>query len=121
MPIRAREATRTEITRFHTERYHDQIEIESHYRGGDGGEMAPFSLGGYNIAALSVGGVLVATEAVLRGDVSNAYCLVRPPGHHAEADRGRGFCLFNNIALAAMHARVIDPSVKRIAIVDYGL
>jgi acetoin utilization deacetylase AcuC-like enzyme len=119
-PVRARPASKEEITRFHTERYHDQIEQDSQNRGGDGGELAPFSHGGYDIASLSAGGVLAATEAVLKGDVENAYCLVRPPGHHAEADRGRGFCLFNNVALAALHARTMDAGVQRIAIVDYG-
>lgn len=118
--IRARPAGRDEITRFHTERYHDQIQHDSNHNGGDGGELAPFSRGGYEIACLSAGGVIAATEAVVRGDVDNAYCLVRPPGHHAEADRGRGFCIFNNIAIAALHARSFSSSVRRIAIVDYG-
>ena len=118
--IRARPATKEEITKFHTERYHDQIKRDSDANGGEGGELAPFSKRGYEIACLSAGGVIAATEAVIRGDVDNAYCLVRPPGHHAEADRGRGFCIFNNIAIAALHARTLGPAYQRIAIVDYG-
>jgi acetoin utilization deacetylase AcuC-like enzyme len=118
--VRGRPASQEEIMRFHTQRYHDQIKHDSARNGGDGGELAPFSRGGYEIACLSAGGVIAATEAVIRGDVDNAYCLVRPPGHHAEADRGRGFCIFNNIAIAALHARTLSPSVRRIAIVDYG-
>jgi acetoin utilization deacetylase AcuC-like enzyme len=82
-------------------------------------------LGGYEIAALSAGGVLKAVEAVIAGEVDNAYCLVRPPGHHAERDRGMGFCLFNNIALGALHARTLKTktglSVQRIAIIDYDV
>lgn len=120
VPVRARPATKEEITRFHTQRYHDKIVYDSDRNGGDGGELAPFAHGGYEIAALSAGGVISATEAVLNGTIDNAYCLVRPPGHHAEADRGMGFCIFNNIAIAALHARVVNPSVKKIAIVDYG-
>ncbi len=98
-PVKARKATKEEITRFHTTDYHDRIQEESSRNGGDGGDLAPFSTGGYDIAALSAGGVLRAVEAVVGGEVDNAYCLVRPPGHHAERDRGMGFCLFNNVAL----------------------
>ena len=118
--IRARPATQEEITRFHTVRYHDQIKYDSDRNGGNGGELAPFSSGGYQIACLSAGGVIAATESVIRGEVDNAYCLVRPPGHHAEADRGRGFCIFNNIAIAALHARTVNSFTQRIAIVDFG-
>lgn len=64
------------------------------------------------------GAVIEAVDAVLDKRVRNAYCLVRPPGHHAEADRGRGFCLFNNVALAALHA-MEARGLKRVAIVDY--
>ena len=52
--------------------------------------------------------------------ITNAYCLVRPPGHHAERDRGMGFCLFNNVALGALHAQA-KHGVKRMAIVDYDV
>ena len=121
VPIKARVASEQEVTRFHTQRYHDQIQHDSLRNGGDGGELAPFSRGGYGIACLSAGGVLAATEAVLEGKVENAYCLVRPPGHHAEADRGRGFCIFNNVAIAALHARTLGHAAQRIAIVDYGM
>lgn len=118
--VRARPATEDEIIRFHTRRYVEQIKYDSDRNGGDGGEIAPFSRGGYEIASLSAGGLIAATEAVVRGEIDNAYCLVRPPGHHAEADRGRGFCIFSNVAIAALHARTLGPSTQRIAIVDYG-
>ena len=57
---------------------------------------------------------------MLDGTVDNAYALVRPPGHHATRDRGMGFCLFNNVAIAALHARVA-AGVERIAIVDWDV
>ena len=61
-------------------------------------------------------------DAVLAGAVDNAYCLIRPPGHHAERDRGRGFCVFNNIALTALYAKTAAPArVRRIAIVDFDV
>ena len=119
--VAARTATRSELCRFHTESYHDRIVAESLHRGGDGGDVAQFGAGGYEIAALSAGGVLAAVEAVVQGRIDNAYCLVRPPGHHALADVGMGFCLFNNIALAAMHARTLGTGIRKIAIVDYDV
>ncbi len=61
--------------------------------------------GSYEIAALSAGGVMAATDAVMSGAVDNAYALVRPPGHHAQAGTGMGYCVFANIALAVKHAR----------------
>ena len=120
--IKARIATKEEICRFHTAEYHDRIALESKsLRGGDGGELAPFAFGGYNIACLSVGGLLRAVEEVVTGGLDNAYCLVRPPGHHAVADKGMGFCIFNNIALGALHAKTLGAGIKKIAIVDYDV
>jgi acetoin utilization deacetylase AcuC-like enzyme len=89
--------------------------------GGSAGHVANFAPGGYDIALLSAGGVLASVEAVLRNDIDNAYCLVRPPGHHAEADRGMGFCIFNNIVIAALHARHLTNPNYRIAIIDYDV
>eukprot|EP01038_Epipyxis_sp_PR26KG_P004337 gene4337-6139_t len=120
--IQARKATKSEIIRFHTEEYHDSIVESSFHTGGDGGEMAPFAKGGYEIAALSVGGLLVAVEEILKKKIDNAYCLVRPPGHHAERNKGMGFCIFNNIALAALHARSLtEYNIKRVAVIDYDV
>ncbi len=71
----------------------------------------------YEIALLAAGGVLAAADAVMAGRVTNAFCAVRPPGHHAERDRSMGFCLFNNVAIAAQY--LIDRhGLKRVAIVD---
>jgi acetoin utilization deacetylase AcuC-like enzyme len=115
-----RAATKEEITRFHTSAYHDRIVSESKRDGGgDGGELARFAQGGYEIAALSAGGILTAIEAIHAGKIRNAYCLVRPPGHHAIKDKGMGFCIFNNIALGALHAKTLG--MKRVAIVDYDV
>jgi acetoin utilization deacetylase AcuC-like enzyme len=59
----------------------------------------------YAVAMYAAGGALSAVDAVIAGDVKNAFCSVRPPGHHATRDRGMGFCLFNNAAIAARYAQ----------------
>jgi acetoin utilization deacetylase AcuC-like enzyme len=68
------------------------------------GDESAFAPGGFEVAALSAGAALTATEAVLSGDVAAAYALSRPPGHHATRATGGGFCLFNNVAVSALHA-----------------
>jgi acetoin utilization deacetylase AcuC-like enzyme len=74
----------------------------------------------YETARLAVGAVIAAADAVLDGAVSSAFALVRPPGHHAERDRAMGFCLFNNVALAAEHL-VRRRGLGRILIADWDL
>ncbi|HID94723.1 MAG TPA: histone deacetylase [Candidatus Latescibacteria bacterium] len=74
----------------------------------------------YHIALMAVGGVLSAIDAVMAGEVKNAFCAVRPPGHHAEADRAMGFCLFNNVAIAARYLQV-NYQIERILIVDWDV
>jgi acetoin utilization deacetylase AcuC-like enzyme len=88
--------------------------------GGDAGELTPFGPGSYEIALLAAGGCMTAIDAVLDGKVDNAYALVRPPGHHAERDLGRGFCIFGNTALTAAHARQAR-GLERVAIVDWDV
>jgi acetoin utilization deacetylase AcuC-like enzyme len=68
-------------------------------------------------ARLAAGGVITCTQAVLNGDAKNAFAIVRPPGHHAEPDRSMGFCIFNNVAIAARHA--LTQGLERVAIIDY--
>ena len=72
------------------------------------------------VALLGVGGVMNAVDAVVRGQVKNAFCLVRPPGHHATAQAGMGFCIFNNVALAARHAQQ-RLDIRRVLIVDWDV
>jgi acetoin utilization deacetylase AcuC-like enzyme len=118
--LRPRPATEAELRRFHTGAYVARIQQLSAVGGGDAGEHTPFAGGGYEIASLSAGGCLTAVEAVIDGRVRNAYALVRPPGHHAERDKGRGFCIFGNVAIAALHAREA-LGLERVAIVDWDV
>jgi len=71
-------------------------------------------------ALRAVGGICDAVDAVLNGEVRNAFCAVRPPGHHAETSAAMGFCLFNNVAIAAEHARA-KHGLERVAVVDFDV
>ncbi|MCC1492074.1 histone deacetylase family protein [Cognatishimia sp. F0-27] len=79
--------------------------------------MSPGSL---KAAMRGVGAVLKATDMVLGGDVANAFCAMRPPGHHAESETPMGFCLFGNAALAAKHA-LDHHGLSRVAVVDFDV
>lgn len=74
----------------------------------------------WNAALLAAGGAIAACKAVLDGEVDNAFSAMRPPGHHAESDRAMGFCLFNNVAVAARWLREVR-GVKRVAILDWDV
>jgi acetoin utilization deacetylase AcuC-like enzyme len=71
-------------------------------------------------ASHAAGAVCFAVDAVMRGAAANAFCAVRPPGHHAEGDRAMGFCLFNNAAIGARHAQRVHGAA-RVAIVDWDV
>ncbi|MBI2909761.1 MAG: histone deacetylase [Chloroflexi bacterium] len=74
----------------------------------------------YNVALHAVGGALQGVDLVMRGDLDNAFALVRPPGHHATRHQAMGFCLFNNIAIAARHA-LSEHKLERVLIVDFDV
>ncbi len=118
--LKPRPATEDEILRLHTKEYVERIKRLSSGAGGEAGEETPFGRGSFEIALLAAGGCITAVDSVLDGKVDNAYALVRPPGHHAERDQGRGFCIFGNTALAAMHAREAR-GLSRVAIVDWDV
>ena len=78
------------------------------------------SPGSGEAALRAAGGVCAAVDAVVAGEASNAFCAVRPPGHHAERARAMGFCLFNNVAIAAEQARRVH-GLGRVAVVDFDV
>ncbi|MGO2009496.1 class II histone deacetylase [Vreelandella alkaliphila] len=109
-----------DLLRFHTPRYLQMLADADASGGGNGGDCAPFTPGSWAAARHSAGLAVAAVEDVALGHVDNAYALCRPPGHHAEADQGRGFCLLGNIPVAVMRARALGQ-VKRVAILDWDV
>lgn len=114
----ANSATRDEVARVHTPRLIKGLE-EICRQGPAIIDTAPtfVTKSSFDDALLASGGTLSCARAVLNGSTRNAFALVRPPGHHAEPDRAMGFCLFNNVAVAARDALV--NGIDRVAIVDY--
>jgi acetoin utilization deacetylase AcuC-like enzyme len=119
--VASRAASEDELALCHTGEYIRvvQQEIEAgrpHLPTGDT-DITP---GSWDAALHAAGGVLNAVDAVLSGQARNAFCAVRPPGHHATSDRGMGFCIFNNVALAARYAQR-RHGVERVLIVDWDV
>ena len=115
-----------EAQREHLERVHeaDHVELifgaapESGYAYLDPDtSMNPSSL---SAALRAAGAVVAATDLVMSGEAKNAFCAVRPPGHHATRDRPMGFCLFNNVAVGAMHA-IEAHGLERVAVLDFDV
>ena len=115
-----------EAQREHLERVHeaDHVELifgaapESGYAYLDPDtSMNPSSL---SAALRAAGAVVAATDLVMSGEAKNAFCAVRPPGHHATRERPMGFCLFNNVAVGAMHA-IEAHGLERVAVLDFDV
>ncbi|MEF3327502.1 class II histone deacetylase [Oceanobacillus oncorhynchi] len=118
--IKPKEATREEVEKIHDPSYVEKVKQLSNADGGDAGLAALVGRDSYEIALLSAGGTMTGVDAVMNGDVQNVYTLTRPPGHHAEKDQGMGFCLFNNVAIAANYARE-KYGLKRIMVLDWDV
>jgi acetoin utilization deacetylase AcuC-like enzyme len=120
--IPAREASVEELCLAHEPAYVELVRREIVDEGrrrlstGDT-EVGPDS---YMAARVATGGVLSAVDAVMAGQVRNAFCAIRPPGHHATANRGMGFCLFNHVAVAARYAQR-KHGIGRVLIVDWDV
>ena len=116
-----RAATRDELKLCHTPGYIDIVrrDVESGRAALSTGDtdICPQS---YEVALRATGTCLNAVDLVMRGDANNAFCIVRPPGHHASGDRGMGFCLFNNVAIAARYAKQ-QWGAERVLIADWDV
>jgi acetoin utilization deacetylase AcuC-like enzyme len=121
LPLDARDATDEELLFCHTAEYLDIARTDAAsgrpwLSTGD----TDLSLNSFEIAVRAAGGVLNAVDAVFTGRARNAFCAVRPPGHHANAARGMGFCLLNNVAVAARYAQR-RHGAERVLIVDWDV
>ncbi|MBI9085172.1 MAG: histone deacetylase [Desulfobacterales bacterium] len=118
--LRPRPATREELLWVHSRDLLGRLETTVD----DSGQMlsadTQASEGSYLAARLAAGGLFVAIDKVVAGELSNAFALVRPPGHHAERNRAMGYCLLNNVALGAMYARR-TLGLERVLIVDWDV
>ncbi|MBU7006626.1 histone deacetylase family protein [Phosphitispora fastidiosa] len=118
--IGAEEASVEQVAMFHGPAY---IEKVARFAQQGGGYLDPdtvVSSKSYEAALMAAGGVTAAVDSVIEGTVDSAFALVRPPGHHAKADRSMGFCLFNNVVIGAIHARK-TYGIERILIVDWDV
>jgi acetoin utilization deacetylase AcuC-like enzyme len=112
--------TSERLERCHDPHYVGQVRRVAQ-RGGGHLDMDTYvRAASYDAALMAAGGLVEATRAVLDGEVDNAFALVRPPGHHALRARGMGFCLFNNVAIAARYA-LAERSLDRVFIVDFDV
>jgi acetoin utilization deacetylase AcuC-like enzyme len=118
--IEPRPATVDEIVLVHRRSYIKEIEETAAKGGGWLDPDTVMSPDSYQAALYAAGGVIRAVEAVMGGEVNSAFALVRPPGHHATASQAMGFCLFNNIAIAAKYA-LEKYKLERILIVDFDV
>jgi acetoin utilization deacetylase AcuC-like enzyme len=118
--IPARPATFEELKAVHEAAYISRIEAYSSQGGGWWDADTRISTGSYKAALYAAGGTVAAVEAVMKKEVPSAYALVRPPGHHATSNNAMGFCLFNNIAIAACYA-LKTYKTERILIIDFDV
>ncbi len=118
--IAAEPITLERLERVHSASYVKQVQ-ELAQRGG--GHLDPDTYvrsASYGTALMAAGGLVEATRCILDGELANAFALVRPPGHHALRSRGMGFCLFNNVAIAARYA-LTERDVERVLIMDFDV
>lgn len=119
--LEARPATREQVLRAHPQSHVDYVLDLAPEEGlvalDPDTRLCPHSLSAANLAA---GSIVQACDDVMNGDYQRAFCAVRPPGHHAEADTSMGFCIYNGIAIGARHAQV-EHGLERIAILDFDV
>ncbi len=119
--VEAPQATHEQISRVHVSRYIEQLEQMSPEQGiahvDPDTALSPYTL---QAAMRGAGAVVKATDLVMSGAAQNAFCAIRPPGHHAESRKAMGFCFFNNVAVGAAHA-LSQHRLQRVAVIDFDV
>jgi acetoin utilization deacetylase AcuC-like enzyme len=115
-----RPASLEELEMIHAPEYISYVKSKTERGGGWLDPDTVISPKSYEAALYAAGGVLAAVEAMMKGEVDNAFALVRPPGHHAIHDRAMGFCIFNNVAIAAKFA-LSKFNLNRVLIADFDV
>jgi acetoin utilization deacetylase AcuC-like enzyme len=113
--IKPRKATEHELEQVHTQKHVEAMKKAQGYADPD----TYVSPGSYEAALYAAGAVLEAIDRIKSCEIDRAFCAVRPPGHHAEASRAMGFCLFNNVAVGARYAQTVG--YERVFIVDFDV
>jgi acetoin utilization deacetylase AcuC-like enzyme/formylglycine-generating enzyme required for sulfatase activity len=121
VPLAPKAAPLARIQAIHTPQYVERVRIscetgEEYLDSPD----VPISRKSYAAALMAAGGVLRAVDAVMQGEVTNAFCAIRPPGHHTLADRAMGFCLFNNVAIGTRYVQQ-QYGLSKVLIVDWDV
>ncbi len=120
-PIHATPIELRLVERIHAREYIDRVDLAcSQGRSFIDVPDSAICPASFEIARMAAGAAINAVDRVMAGELTNAFCVIRPPGHHAERTRSMGFCLFNNIAIAAQHL-VDKHGLSRVAIVDWDV
>ena len=119
--VEAREAPRGDIQAAHSPQLYKHIERVVSEGLGYLDADTVVSLRSFDAAKHAAGAPCQAIDLIMKGEVSNAFVPVRPPGHHATEERAMGFCLFNNVAVAARYAQQHYPQIERVAIIDWDV
>jgi acetoin utilization deacetylase AcuC-like enzyme/formylglycine-generating enzyme required for sulfatase activity len=121
VPLAPKAAPLERIQAIHSRKYVERVRVSCE-TGEDYVDSldVPISRKSYDAALMAAGGVLRAVDAVMHGEVANAFCAVRPPGHHAMEDRAMGFCLFNNVAIGTRYVQQ-QYGLSKVLIVDWDV
>lgn len=119
--VQAREAARGDIQAAHSPQLYKHVERVVAEGIGYLDADTVVSMRSFDAARHAAGAPCQAIDLIMKGEVSNAFVPVRPPGHHATEERAMGFCLFNNVAVAARYAQQHYPEIERVAIIDWDV
>jgi acetoin utilization deacetylase AcuC-like enzyme len=119
--VQAREAPRGDIQAAHSPQHYKQIERVVSEGIGYLDADTTVSMRSFDAAKHAAGAPCQAIDLIMSGEVQNAFVPSRPPGHHATEERAMGFCLFNNVAVAARYAQQHYPEIERVAIIDWDV